>query len=163
MYLNPYRNQLIIVTPGHSNGLMTYISPFSSDMWLAIFVMIIICSLILALTSLCAPDTSEHFDITHIVMIILNGLLLQGTPFEPKKNSSKIAFYVVFMFGLFLYAGYSACLTSFLAVKKITLPFQDVESLLYESDFNITTVSGSAYEDMFRVNKNWLEHLNFKL
>jgi hypothetical protein len=156
MSLNPYRNQLIINDPGKSNGLMTYILPFSSDMWLVIFVTIIICSVILAVTYLYAPDTHGPFDISHIVMIILNGLLLQGTPFEPNKISSRIAFYVVFMLGLILYAGYSACLTSFLAVKKITLPFNDIESLLYESDFNITTVNGSAYQHMFQVNKNWL-------
>ena len=128
---------------------MTFIKPFSIPTWL--FVMITFFVSIGTYFSIAQMGKTgpkeEEDDLS--IMITVHGLLLQGTPFEPSKTSLRIAFLTIFLAGLMLYACYSSCLMSFLAVKVLKLPFTD-ESTLLNSDYKIVTVPGIT-SDHFKV------------
>ena len=47
---------------------------------------------------------------------------------------------------------------SFLAVKKLQLPFTDIKSLYYETNYQIALFPGSAMEDSFKYSSDHLYH-----
>ena len=60
-----------------------------------------------------------------------------GASNEPVRNSTRIAFLVVIILSMVLYNSYAAFLTSFLAVKKVELPFKSLEEMYYNTDFKV--------------------------
>ena len=121
-------------------------------MWVFVAAAIFLCIIIFhATTILKFKEDSERFTIGLSVLVIVHGFLGQGAPYEPQSYSSRIVFLVTFVCGLILYTGYSACLTSFLAVKTMDLPFKDFQTFYDKTDFSIVTVKGTYYEDIFKV------------
>ena len=59
--------------------------------------------------------------------------------------------YRIMMFGAVLYWHWEAMLISYLATRVITLPFDGIETLLAQSDFNIALNPGTSYEDSFKI------------
>lgn len=55
------------------------------------------------------------------------------------------------IFGAVLYWHWEAMLISYLATRVITLPFNGIETLLSQSDFNIALNPGTSYEDAFKI------------
>ena len=68
-------------------------------------------------------------------------------------------------FGFLLYLQWEAMLISYLAKREITLPFNDMSSLVTKSDFKIAVIPGSSYEDAFKTatdpfwKKAWKERI----
>ncbi len=96
-------------------------------------------------------DTDAAVDSNLSTMIVIHGLLLQGVSEAPERTSLRIVMLTVFLIGVVLMAAYSACLTSFLAVKVQTLPFKDDKTLYYDSDYNLLTMSGSSPLQYYKV------------
>ncbi len=65
-------------------------------------------------------------------------------------TSKRIVFLMAATTGLVCFSAYSACLTSFLAVKRPTYPFEDKASLLQHQHFNIYTLYGAVFHLMFK-------------
>ena len=63
----------------------------------------------------------------------------------PRSLSSRIAFGTTFFMSLVLFANYNAALTSFLAVVKIQMPFEDMNDLYLKTDYQLVTVEETAY------------------
>ena len=61
-----------------------------------------------------------------------------GNTYLPTKNSSRIAFSTVFIGGIVLYYYWEAMLISYLAVRKIELPFRTLEEL-DKTNFKVRT------------------------
>ena len=140
----------------NADSSSTYLSPFTPGVWLLVFLTyLVFCAGFFISLHYGQNIFEEHdFNIGLCTLIMANGLLLQGTPHEPKKFSSRIIFAHVFMTGIIFSTSYSACLTSFLAVVKVKFPFTDDESLYYDSPYTIVTVDGSGYVDAYKVNKS---------
>ena len=71
-----------------------------------------------------------------------------------KKMDNAIHFlkiYRIMIFGAVLYWHWEAMLISYLATRVITLPFNGIETLLSQSDFNIALNPGTSYEDSFKI------------
>ncbi len=63
----------------------------------------------------------------------------------------RFVFLGVFLIGLLVSASYSAALTSFLAVKIHKPPFRNMKEMLYDTNYNIVTVAGTNYVEIFSV------------
>ena len=79
-----------------------------------------------------------------------------GSPVEPQIASTRIAFVTIFFFNLVFFTFYSASLTSFLAIHKPLMPFENLEDLVANSNYKLVTLTGTAYEDMLK-NGKWFE------
>jgi hypothetical protein len=55
------------------------------------------------------------------------------------------------MTSLVILAGYSASLTSSLAVERRSLPFRDLQGLLYEGSYKLGVVGNTTYFNIFDV------------
>ena len=68
-------------------------------------------------------------------------------------------------FGFLLYLQWEAMLISYLATRVLNIPFDGIGTLVSESDFKISLIPGSSYEDAFKVSKDpewqkaWKERL----
>ena len=74
-------------------------------------------------------ENSEHYGLGGCYISIAKTLIMLGNTYLPTKNSSRIAFSTVFIGGIVLYYYWEAMLISYLAVRKIELPFRTLEEL----------------------------------
>lgn len=68
--------------------------------------------------------------------------------------STRIVFLSVFVASLVVLTMYSASLTSFMAVKKLKMPFEDIRELYTKSSFEVTTLHESSIVDFLKNGKN---------
>ena len=76
-----------------------------------------------------------------------------GSSQWPTKFGSQIAAFSLLIFGFLIWNMWEAMLVSYLSVRKITLPFESIEELLYTTTFNVLILFGGFYEDNFRGSK----------
>ena len=67
----------------------------------------------------------------------LRGLILLGWPERPTRISVRIVFISISAVGFMLYLQWEAMLISYLSARRTLMPFQDVESLLRNTDYQI--------------------------
>ena len=61
-----------------------------------------------------------------------------------------IVFFSLLFFGLLMYLHWEAMLVSYLSTRVIVLPFKDITGLVDSSNFRISLIPGSSYEDAFK-------------
>ena len=66
--------------------------------------------------------------------------LFAGVDAEPRATSTRIIFLFTFLTSLLVFSMYSASLTSFLAVNKINMPFEDLYGLYHTSNFEVNNI-----------------------
>ena len=64
--------------------------------------------------------------------------------------SLRIVLLIFATFSLVVVESFGATLTSIFAVVKLSLPFQDLNGLYYNSDFKIATLKGTSTDSTFR-------------
>ena len=149
MYLGMCRDGLYYKVDKSAFDWATYVSPFTLEIWLSLLLLMSVCAISLCLTNTLEED--HCFDLGLSSLTVAQALMGQGSTQEPKNLSKRIIFLTVFIVGLVTCTAYSASLTSFLAVKHEVFPFTDYETLLYDTNYNVVSVSGSAYIDVFQV------------
>ncbi len=130
-----------------NKGLETFVKPFKPELFVVTFISYTISAIAMAFIYFVTKNqnglTESKFDFSNSFFVAIHGLMLQGCPTEPAMLSTRIIFLAMFLSGIVLYVAYSACLTSFLAVKRFHLPFIDMHTLYHDSDYWIMSVKGS--------------------
>ena len=109
-----------------------YINPFSNEMWLVLFLVSLVISFFLTLIEklFCSKDqvfTKMNFLTNLWVAIKANA---GGKPSKLQKNTvHRIVLFDCLLVGSVIWMAYRASFTSELSVKKLKLPFNDLESL----------------------------------
>ncbi len=133
---------------------MNYLSPFNNGIWVCCVLAFSVCSIVFYVTWKYGNASYEEANkpsASFSILLSAYAISQQGSPFEPDNVSSRITFFCTYLTGLILFSSYSACLTSFLAVKKDTFPFFSDASLYYNSEFDIVTRGGSSFANMYKV------------
>ncbi len=146
---------------GKTNSWTTYLEPLNIFTWLAIPTTILLCTIAFGFASKYGPGNHQDREFARNnfscgLLLSVHALLCQGFPYSPNDLSKRIIFLFLFFTGYVTFAAYSACLTSFLAVKVAKLPFHDRLSLLYKSDYKVITLESSFFEDLFKVSSVFL-------
>ena len=125
-----------------------YLKPFGGYTWLCV----ILTTAFSGVTYIFAERVRNRseFKLSSSLWTVVHGMFCQGSPDEPTSLSSRIVFLVVFGIGFLAWSAYSATLTSILAIKLNPPPFTSLESMLYQTRYNIVTVYGSI-EHKFKV------------
>ena len=76
-----------------------------------------------------SDEFSEHYRLGGCYIFVAKTLIMLGNTYMPSKSSNRIAFAVVLIGGIILYYYWEAMLISYLAVRKIQLPFRTLEDL----------------------------------
>ena len=91
-----------------------------------------------------SDENAEHYGLGGCYIFIAKTLIMLGNIYLPCKNSSRIAFSVVFIGGIVLYYYWEAMLISYLAVRKIELPFRTLEEL-DKTNFKVKYIQNHNY------------------
>ena len=109
-----------------------YIDPFSNDMWLVLFLVSLVISFFLTLIEKLFCSKDQVFT----TMIFLTNLWVAikanagGKSSKLQKNIiHRIVLFDCLLVGSVIWMAYRASFTSELSVKKLKLPFNDLESL----------------------------------
>ncbi len=156
IFENIFSQTMYVKSISKANLWTTFLRPFNIFTWLAVAATSLVCSLVygFALHFCKERDKDKEFyrnKISLAVLLPLYGLICHGNPNEPSDISKRIIFFITFLFGFVIVASYSACLTSFLAVRVNHLPFHDPTSLLYRSNYKVVSVGGSYVGEFFKV------------
>ena len=92
----------------------------------------------------------NSFGINMALFLSFSSLFQQGIEYEPKRLSTRVAAITIFFSTLVVFAAYSASLTSFLAIFKVSLPFTDLESMYHGTNYKIGSIRNTAFDNMFK-------------
>jgi hypothetical protein len=109
-----------------------YLNPFSNDMWLVLVLVSLVISFFLTLIERLLSSKDQGF----APLIFLTNLWVAikanagGKPSKLQKNTvHRIVLFDCLLVGSVIWMAYRASFTSELSVKKLKLPFNDLESL----------------------------------
>ena len=85
-------------------------------------------------------ENAEHYGLGGCYICIAKTLIMLGNTYLPCKSSSRIAFTTIFIGGIIIYYYWEAMLISYLAVRKIELPFRTLEEL-DKTNFKVRNMS----------------------
>ena len=95
-------------------------------------------------------SNQEPVDNSMVIFMTFGMFCNQGIYILPNSMNAKLAIWWLLFAGLVLNASYSANLTSFLFVKKVKVPFTDLQSLASNTDYKVGSVAGSNWQAYLR-------------
>ena len=136
--------------PGEETNWLTFVQPFSANLWVVLGSFLAMVSTLLKVSYLFGCEKNpESFTVGSSLIVIWGSWLLQGSSVDPKSIPSRIIILFSFFFGLIIYTAYSAKLISFLSVSKPSLPFSTMENLLETRQYSVGLTRGSAFYSLF--------------
>ena len=138
--------------PGPEISWLTFILPFSENLWLGLLVLFFTLAALLAASYKLGPEKNlnpKSFLPGSTMVVVWGSWMSQGSWLDPKSIGSRIIFLASFFCGVLIYTAYSAKLISFLSVTKATLPFSSMQELLDRKDYSVGTVKGSSMVSFF--------------
>ena len=98
--------------------------------------------------------------------IVYRSLLLLGCNMAPETTRKRIVFLTALTMGMVLYWLWEAMLISYFSAAKLTLPFNNLEELLIQSDSKVLkrlTILFNKHNKFGNMNDASLIHMNFIL
>ena len=135
-------DRMYIPTPGLEHDWTTFLQPFSTDMWVAILITILLVSFLWKLMHMNLGNLVPFSDLVFSVLCLL---FQQGSTYEPQRVPHRIVLFVFALFGLIIYTAFAAELTSLFSVTKYDLPFENLDELLHKSDYKIGSLEGDQF------------------
>ena len=80
----------------------------------------------------------------------------QGSEDTPKYTSTRIVFLIIFLGSVLLFQNFSASYTSFLSVVTEFQPFDGIQNLYEDTEFEVGTPEGWVTREMFKVHRHEL-------
>ena len=142
----PYREWFYYKTPNvhQITNWTLFVKLFNQELWI-VSVLTFILTGALSYTSAQNLWSSFGDSLFRTIEIFCR----QGNFQIPSKLYAKIIFVIMLKISLVLSTMYSANLTSSLSVKKFKPPFHDIQSLLYDTNYVVGSVPGTAIRDVF--------------
>ncbi|GAB6022611.1 hypothetical protein CHUAL_006707 [Chamberlinius hualienensis] len=169
-------------TPSHPN-ILSFLSPFSSDVWLYIAVTYLCVSLILFLLARLSPyewkpvktptskvaqlttttnqETKElqnQFGLLNSMWFTIGSLMQQGSDLAPRAASTRLVAAMWWFFILIMLSSYTANLAAFLAVEKSESPIKDIKDLAQQTRIKYGCVKTGSTMAFFRDSKIPMYH-----
>jgi len=98
-------------------------------------------------------------------IFLLSALTMRGWDTQPTKNSGKVVFLSLLVFGLLTYYHWEAMLISYLSTRFTVLPFNNIPELITNTNFKISIFPGSAYIQTFNQSNDpyWKEAWKYRI
>ena len=124
---------------------MTFLQPFSAELWLALAGLFTTISAFLVASYFCGIEQivrpssflpgpsmliiwgSWMGQVLVVFVFFLKQFFCQGSWLDPKSFPSRIIFFISFLCGITIYTAYSAKLISFLSIPNIVQPFSSLQ------------------------------------
>ena len=131
--------RLFVVNPAESFNWMAYIEPLLWESWGGVLVGILLLPpIIAAYMSYGKEPSREEFTLSKCFCFVSGTMAVWSWSHSPNCYHNRIAFYSVLLAGTLIYYHWEAMLISYLAVRTIVLPFNSLEELAYQTDFNVS-------------------------
>ena len=95
-----------------------------------------------------------EFTIGKCYIFLCSTLTMRGWSTLPSKIPARIALFSLIFFGTMIFWHWEAMLISYLATRKILLPFKNMNDLVVNTQFRITLLVASIHEDHFKTSKD---------
>lgn len=136
---------MYIRSPALATNWQMYANPFSPPAWAAT-ALFFVPAVALAVWATFGSAAGSP------AVVAVGMLCQQGIePQPPGRLSSRLALLTGSVAGLVIFASYAGSLTSFLAVFKLRMPFDSFRDMYHKTDYRIGSLTGSAYDDVFKV------------
>ena len=115
----------------------TYLNPFSNEMWLVLIVVAVVNSFVFTVINKVFCSNEQGVIALHFLKNLWVAVKANfgGKPNKLQKNTSyQILLFDCLLVGSVIWMAYRASFTSELSIRKLKLPFNDLESLL-KSDY----------------------------
>ena len=153
--MKTYKEVIFWKAPNLSPGFFSMFKTFSFDFWMFSMVATIIIFLSLHLTHLMEPKYKKYHSI-YVLIAITKAFLSQSFDEQTllSKRQSWASSFLIFtlsMMGFFVFAAYTSCLTSILALNTVNIPFTTMDEFARYTDFNLFSFGGGATATWLRL------------
>ena len=159
-----YDQSVVIVRrPADDTKVFLYAYPFRMEVWICLGLSISLSAMCLYLYTMYTPvyDMQEHwgrlkslrraiFERQWSIWTIFGALMQQGNPWMPMAQSGRMIVGAFWFFSVAVVATYTGNLIAFLAVNKIRMPFDMLESMIKQTSIKYGPASGVALVMLFR-------------
>ena len=141
-------------TPEDSLYLDVYLMPFTFQVWLVVLLWIVSVPVLLGIITLHGDQQdSNRFTISHCFWFVAQSFMMRGDTILPNSNSNRIAFVIALVGGIVMYYNWEADLISYLTIKRIKLPFSNLQELAENSKYRVIVPQGTYLVDYFKYSK----------
>ena len=131
--------RLFVVNPADSFNWMAYIEPLLWEAWGGVVLSIVFLPPFIAYFMLYGKESNySEFTLSKCYCFVAGTMAVWSWSHTPNTYHSRIGFYCVLLAGTLIYYHWEAMLISYLAVRTIVLPFNSLEELAYQTDFNVS-------------------------
>lgn len=146
-------------------SLWSFLSPFSTRVWIYMLGTFVGVSILLFLTGRFTPYewTNPHpcrqddkvlenvLNMRNSFWCTIGSLMQQGSDIAPKAMSTRVIIAIWYFFTLIIISSYTANLAAFLTVEVIPFPFNDVEGLAAQTKIKYGCTKNGATHKFFKV------------
>ena len=146
---------VFIKRPKREASWTTFLEPFNTQVWITWLFLLFTIVVAFCCTFKLGPEncfTQGELNSYQAPLIVLSSSLAQGSFLEPKSTSAKILFIFSFFLGVIILISFNATLTSYLAVFKLTFPFNDLAEILH-TEYTFGGLGNAIYDDIFQAPK----------
>ncbi|XP_011501269.1 PREDICTED: glutamate receptor ionotropic, kainate 2 [Ceratosolen solmsi marchali] len=149
--------------PGTSSSGSGLLAPFTEQVWILIFISLLIVGptiylMILLRSKFAKDEQAEKFTFLTCMWFVYGALLKQGTTFSPIGDSTRLVFATWWIFITILTSYYTANLTAFLTLSKFTLAINSLDELVnYRYSWFI--INGRSVQTLLHYNDPEVEAL----
>ncbi|KAI4485059.1 hypothetical protein M0802_012817 [Mischocyttarus mexicanus] len=149
------KNSLFIQEPHKfSFKWSSFFLTFSFSIWISIFGVIIVTSILLIFLKKNIGDVQKIGCLLSGNFLEIWGIFCQqGLSDFPENISLRIVYITIFLSAVVLSAAYSAALISFLTTTNVILPFRSLEEFVEDGSYQLYVFRGSNSYDMFSNSK----------
>ena len=154
---------VIMKRPADDTKIFLYAYPFRMEVWICLGLSVSLSAVCLYLYTMYTPvyDISEQwsrqkssririFERLWSICTVFGALLQQGNRWMPKAQSGRMMVGAFWFFSVVVVATYTGNLIAFLAVNKVRMPFDMLESMVKQTSVKYGPVNGVALMMLFR-------------
>ena len=154
---------VIMKLPADDTKIFLYAYPFRREVWICLGISISLAAVCLYLYTMYTPvydnweewmrykcQRSGIFERQWSILTVFGALLQQGNCWMPVAQSGRIMVGAFWFFAVVVVATYTGNLIAFLAVNKVRLPFDTLESMVKQTSVKYGPASGVALVNLFR-------------
>ncbi|XP_042869522.1 glutamate receptor ionotropic, kainate 5-like [Penaeus japonicus] len=142
---------LVIQRPKGSSSMWdNYLREFTPSSWAVVGAFLLVTSLCLVGVTRLSPRETP-LSLSDAALVVVASICYTGTSLAFYSKSNRILILTIFLTSLLVYNFYTTFLISTLTVKKLTLPFENLEELYGRRTYSFGFSGGGALDNFFKL------------
>jgi len=141
---------IFVKNPAGVVNYQAYLEPMTYLAWGMVVVFLIVIPPFLYIVFALNPNPHDNMSLAQSYGAVFVAMILLGSPNDPKNVSTRIIFLSILVACILIFWHWEAMLVSYLATRKIVLPFTTIADFYLNTNFRLAVMPDTTYMDNFK-------------